>query len=597
MKGLPQISLSQKVLVLVTLPLLVQFFLMVGLAKVQDDAEKQLAEANVSRFIADAINHLSNDVYAFVAYYGNEKSIESFSTSDEAYIEFRKKIDKDFEDIKTLAVSKPNIQASVDKALKAVDLAIADIIPLQNSINQYGGHFRADRGPLWKKLREDALQAVTSDLFAEGKKERKRANRTAAIRAAMRQRQQRVMITGAVGGILLTIAIATILTRGITNRLAKMTENTYRLSRGEPLHPVQGGSDDISKLDQSFHSMSRALEASARKESAFIDSANDVLCMIAPGGSITSINPACEKRLGFPKSDLIGSPIIELVVADDQARASSYLAGLREGSAESPVDLKLKRLDGSVADTLWSAQWSKEEDSFFCIIHDITQIREAERTKREVLSMVTHDLKTPLTTLQLLLNQLPGAPAEKGVGYITMASRNVDHMAKLVADLLDLEKSRSGKMKLNKEKIELSECFESMLQTTSGLSEANHVKVICQESELMVEADADALTRVIINLVSNAIKFSPEGSEVIVGADRSPGVIHVWVQDRGPGIPAAELDRVFERFQQVEGSSKRAGGTGLGLAICKEFVRLHGGKIWVESEPGQGSKFIFTLPS
>jgi PAS domain S-box-containing protein len=598
-KVLPQFSLSQKVLILVTLPLLAQVFLMIGLTKVQADSEKQLAEANLARNISDAVNHLNTDIYELVAAYGDERSVISISTSDKSFIDYRSRFDKDFGELRTLAAKKPDILVSIDQAEQSAHQAIADLLELKNDLILYGSHFRDERRPLWKKLRAHTMQAIDSQLFSVGERERRLANQTPEIQAALRQGQQRIMIAGAILGILLTLIIAAILTKSITQRLAKMTENTYKLASGEPLHPVQGGADDISKLDQVFHSMASALEGAARKESAFIDSANDVLCMIASGGRITSINPACQERFGFTKDDLLGSHLSDLVIVVDQSRARSYLDKLHEGIAQEPIELKMRRLDRTVADTLWSAQWSKEEDSFFCIIHDITQIRDAERTKQEVLAMVTHDLKTPLTTLGNALEILPNAAPEKRAQYFAMARRNVEHMTNLVADLLDIEKAKAGMMKLAKEQIDLSECFNSTLDATTGMAEAKKVRVICQAPDLTVEADPEALTRVMINLVSNAIKFSPPGSEVIIGADKTPGLIHVWIQDQGKGIPAAELDKVFERFHQVSesGGANNAGGTGLGLAICKEFVRLHGGNIWAESQPGKGSKFTFTLPS
>jgi PAS domain S-box-containing protein len=598
-KVLPQFSLSQKLLIVVALPLAVLFLLMIGLTKVQGDAEKLLTDANTARSIADSVNHLSNDIYELVGTQGDEKSVISFSTSDKSYLEYRRRFDKDFSDLHTLAVHDPEILASVDRASKALDLSINDLVEIKNDQILYGSHYRAERRPMWRKLRADTMRAIDSELFSIGEKERRLANLTPEIQASMRSGQQRVMIAAAIMGILLTVALYIALSKSITQRLAKMTENTYRLASGEPLHPVLGGSDDISKLDQVFHTMARALEGAARKESAFIDGANDVLCIIAPNGRITSINSACEEQLGFTKNDLLGSHLIDLVIAADKTRAHSYLNALHEEIAQSPVELRMQRVDRTVSDMLWSAQFSKEEDSFFCIIHDITKIRDAERSKQEILAMVTHDLKTPLTTLANALEILPEATPEKSARYIAMARRNVEHMKNLVADLLDIEKAKAGMIKLAKEKIQLSECFDSALDTTSGMAEAGKVAVTYEDPLLTVSADPDALNRVIINLVSNAIKFSPPGSKVTIGAAKASGVIQVWVCDQGQGIAAADLHRVFDRFQQVSqgGAANSAGGTGLGLAICKEFVRLHGGKIWAESSLGKGSKFIFTLPA
>ena len=599
MKQLPEFSLSQKLLILVVLPLAVQFSLMLGLAKVQADAEKELAEVNLALEISDIVSQLNNDVCELVAAYGNDKFLTRLSADEKSFIESRDHIKGEFARLRALAHGKLDVLESLEQAEKAENQAIADLLEVKQSVLLYGPVERGDRRQIWDKFKGHFLQLMGSELFTIGKREFSLANQAPLIESRMRKVQQNMMIAFAIAGIFVTVAMVIILSKSITQRLAKMMANTYLLASGEPLLPVLRGSDDICKLDQVFHSMAGALEGARRKEGAFIDGANDVLCMIAPGGRITSINAACVERFGFSKGDLLGSRLSDLVIAADQDNARNYLDKIHSGVAQDPIELRMRRLDRSVVDTLWSAQWSKEEDSYFCIIHDITQIRDAERTKQEVVAMVTHDLKTPLTTLGNALEILLTATSEKSDHYIAMAQRNVAHMTSLVADLLDIEKARAGMMQLSKALIELSRCFDATLDTTAGMAEAKKIRVTCQATDHIVEADPEALTRVIINLVANAIKFSPPGAEVIIGAAKAPGFIHVWVQDQGQGIPAADLDRVFDRFQQASqsGGAKNAGGTGLGLTICKEFVRLHGGEIWAESSPGKGSKFTFTLPA
>jgi PAS domain S-box-containing protein len=571
-----------------------QLFLLVGLTKVQNDAEKQLSDANQSRKIADAINHLTTDVYELVATLGDEKSVLALSANEGQYLEYRKRFDGDFAGLRIIAANQPEILNSIDQSSRALDQVTADLLELKKSLLLYGSHYRDDRKPLWRKLREDTLRAIDNELFSVGEKARRIANQTPEIEAAMRLAQQRVMLGAALADILLTITIALILSKSITQRLSRMAENTYRLAADKPLHAVQEGSDDISKLDQVFHSMAASLAGAARKESAFIDSANDVLCIVTSYGRISSINPACQAKFGFSQEDLLGSHLNDLVLAADQDRARAYFD---ERSAQ-PIELRMRRIDRVTLDTLWSAQWSEEEKSFFVSIHDITQIRDAERTKQEVLAMITHDLKTPLTTIGNALETLPTGDSEKNERYLLMARRNVTHMTNLIADLLDIEKAKAGMIRLYKEEISLAECLEPAITAAQGMAEGAGVDLVSRAPEIFLNADPEALGRVLTNLISNAIKFSPRGAEVVIGAERKGEFVQVWVEDNGEGIAAADLANIFDRFQQVESgqSSKNAGGTGLGLTICKEFIRLHGGKIWAESQPGKGSRFIFSLP-
>jgi signal transduction histidine kinase len=216
------------------------------------------------------------------------------------------------------------------------------------------------------------------------------------------------------------------------------------------------------------------------------------------------------------------------------------------------------------------------------------------------MAMITHDLRTPLSTINNVLdffeNGTYGTFDAKGRNYVLMAKRNADRMVALINDLLDIEKIKSGMMQLEIDTVSLSRCFSNCQAASLGLAEEMAVKLEFAPTEITVEADEQRLDRVLSNLVANAIKYSPKGTTVKVSADQQRNAVAIRVEDQGPGIPPDMLEAVFERFQQVGGSSKSKGGSGLGLTICKAIVELHGGKIWVESR-GQGSTFIFTLPT
>ncbi|HYH10272.1 MAG TPA: ATP-binding protein [Thermoanaerobaculia bacterium] len=244
-----------------------------------------------------------------------------------------------------------------------------------------------------------------------------------------------------------------------------------------------------------------------------------------------------------------------------------------------------------------------------CTYHDIAdrleirRIRELDRLKNEFISTVSHELRTPLTSIRGALRLLDtgrlGALPERGKRMFDIAVSNTERLAKLINDILDVERIESGSAMLSMEPCDAARLIEQATDVVRPLLHAHRIRVAASANGEMVVADADRIVQMLTNLLSNAIKFSPEGSTIRVGATRrKDGAVVVSVADEGRGIPAACQEAIFERFQQVDAADARAkGGSGLGLAICRAIVRQHGGEIWVESEPGRGSCFSFSIPA
>jgi signal transduction histidine kinase len=230
------------------------------------------------------------------------------------------------------------------------------------------------------------------------------------------------------------------------------------------------------------------------------------------------------------------------------------------------------------------------------------QLEEASQHKSQFLANMSHELRTPLNAIlgytELMADGAYGEPSEKMLGILKRLEANGRHLLGLINDVLDLSKIEAGQLVL-----ELSEyCVQDIAQTVrSTLEPLAADKKLAFKLELAPElpaghGDGRRLTQVLINLVGNAIKFTDAG-EVAIKADANNGSFHVSVRDTGPGISAADQARLFQEFQQADNAiTKKKGGTGLGLAISKRIIEMHGGKIWVESQPGQGSTFAFTLP-
>jgi signal transduction histidine kinase len=214
--------------------------------------------------------------------------------------------------------------------------------------------------------------------------------------------------------------------------------------------------------------------------------------------------------------------------------------------------------------------------------------------------MVSHELKTPLTAMRTSAQVLEaaGIATETKREMLDIILRNIDRQTNLVNDLLDLSRIESGRMKLKFERVSLDSLIADSIESVKHAASEKGIKQNLELSESLssVKGDREKLTQVVINLLNNAIKFTPRSGEITIKTIELNGQVEVKVRDTGIGIPPEDLDKVFDKFYQVDSTlTREAGGTGLGLAICKGIVEAHNGKIWAESELGKGSTFIFTL--
>lgn len=457
--------------------------------------------------------------------------------------------------------------------------------------------FSANKKLVGQKM--DAAYEGVMILLATSQKELVEAN----LRKQEQLRQLQSIILA--GGLALSIGLALLLARffmkAIVARLEVITDNTRRLSVEMPLNKPISGNDEIAEVDRSFHEMAEALRQNAERERALFENASDVICVLDTSGKFTRVNPACQRVWGHLPENLINTALLEIVLAEDR---TAVISSIQKAQLETPsleFECRILRPGAQAMETLWSVYWAESEESLFCVAHDISERKKLERMKQEFLAMVSHDLRSPLTSITGVFallergkyGQLPAVAMDK----VAMASRNVSRLLSMVNDLLDMEKLEAGQLDLSIEDEEADKLLARCLQEVETVAEQKKINLELDCCPGLVPVDADRIIQVLVNLLSNAIKFSPEGGTVWLTAKRETGYLRICVKDEGRGVPASHRESIFERFKQVETTDgKRKAGTGLGLPICKQLVELHGGKIGVDSQEGKGSTFWIELP-
>lgn len=530
------------------------------------------------------------------------------------------------------------------------------------------------------------------------------------------------IVLGVAAMVVVTLLISFFFSESVVKRIRVLTDNSMRMASGLPLNPPLQGEDELARLDSAFHKMSHALEGAARKERATITNAADVIASIDQKLRITAVNPAAQKVWGFAADELIGRGVVDIAIADDMESAYGLFKSLAQSdSNDAAFDMRVRHKDGSVVHTSWSVDWSRAEQSYFCVAHDITERilaesllkeseartrliveslpiglaiinedgnldvinrrleqmtgmkvsdlvgkpiqtlfktegtaasyqdmfyaadrsmemqmvrgdgsefpvevslseiffrgerrfllliadvterKELENLKRDFVAMVSHDLRTPLTTLHtnfdLLSRGIGGDLNEKGRKMIEVSEQETSRLLSLINNLLDVERLESGKMEMHKEVVEISAIVSRAVSSVGYLAEKSGIKMIWEFEPIETFADAGSLVQVMVNLLANAIKFSPSGSTITITATETDHFIEVRVADQGKGISEDALPTVFDRFKQVDVSDRtEKGGSGLGLAICKALIEAHGGIIGVESRQGKGTTFWWRLP-
>ncbi len=424
-----------------------------------------------------------------------------------------------------------------------------------------------------------------------------------------------ILIGGAAIGFGLGFSL--ILSNLLVRPVQRMMEATQKVSDGNyDIEIPISSSDELGGLSNALNKMAKKLKAyydlnidqivaEKRKSDAIIRSIDDGIVLVDKEFKVTEMNPTAAKALNIESSQVQNKHFLEVVknemlfnymkqsVETGQSPTIEEMKNiltLGQGERQRHYQFSITPVHGKSASLL----------GVVLLLRDVTQLTELDRLKSEFVMTASHELRTPLTSIglsiKLLLEKTMGKLDEKEQQLLLAAHEDMQRLKNLISNLLDLSKIEAGKMEMEFENISLHTLCQNAVGVLKNQIDAKgaHFTLDLPQSLPHVKADANKIIWVLTNLISNALRYTEKEGSIHLSVEQLGPYVHVSVRDNGPGIPYEVQSKIFDKFVQIK-NDKALGGSGLGLTICKEIVRAHGGTIWVDSTPGEGSTFTFTL--
>lgn len=412
----------------------------------------------------------------------------------------------------------------------------------------------------------------------------------------------RVIAVAAVIAAVLGIVAALQLTRVTVNPIKKLTQASRKMAEGDLAQEIQVTSrDEVGDLARAFNRMAQRVKetmalvtAERDKMAVILSHMGDAIFAVDAEGRVATVNTAAEKILQLSREDALGHTFIE-VVRDYELDALLQRC-LKSGEEQTGlVEIGAKRQLLGVIVTPF-----KGEPGCLMLIQDLTEMRKLETARRDFIANLSHELRTPIASLKALTETLrEGAIDDPSVAgdFLDKMNTEADRLAQMAEELGELSRIESGEAPLRKESVEVSGAVARVTERLRAQADRAGLLLETQIEPGLphIPADGDRLEQVLLNLMHNAIKFTPPGGKVSIMAKTDGQCLTISVADTGVGISPDDLPRVFERFYKAD-RARAGGGTGLGLAIAKHIVEAHQGRIWAESVEGKGSIFSFSLP-
>jgi two-component system phosphate regulon sensor histidine kinase PhoR len=412
------------------------------------------------------------------------------------------------------------------------------------------------------------------------------------------------LIAAVVVAAVAALILAFVLSAVVLSPLERITRAAASIAAGDldaRVSPRPLG--ELGEMADVFNQMAQSLEEQIAHASrdhsrllAALSSSADAVIALNDRDLIAFANPAAERLMQRTQRDMIGNPFA-WAMAD--ARVADVLHTSREhGQAQRLV---VERPSGRYLEVTSTPITDGGEWASLVVFHDVTDVRRAERIRRDFVANVSHELRTPLAALKSVMETLQAGAIDDpqtARDFLSQGDAELDRLVQMVEELLQLSRIESGEVPLSRRELAPGEFLATAVDRMKDKADRHELALSLHVPPDLpdVSADRDLLERAVVNLIENAVKFTPRGGSIEVSARASNGSLTIEVRDTGEGIDPNDLPRVFERFYKAD-RARRAGGTGLGLAIVKHTIEAHGGSVAVRSEPGRGSTFSFSIPA
>jgi len=354
------------------------------------------------------------------------------------------------------------------------------------------------------------------------------------------------------------------------------------------------------KVEETLRENEEKLKNSELRYRRLFETAQDaILILNGDTGQIIDANPFIKDLLGYSIEELLGKNLWHIGEFKDTLASKISSQQLQDDGYIRYEDLPLVTKDGRIiaVEVVANSYHVDHIKVIQCNIRDITERKKAEQVKDEFIGMVSHELQTPVTVVIGAIHTAltEGISPEDAKMLLEDAVSAAESLSNLVSNLLELSRVKANRLSIKKAPIDVSETIRRIIEKYKDFSPDHEIVADIPVPLPLVPGDELRIERILINLIENAVKYSPNGGQITVSAQHHDGYITVSVKDNGIGISLADQARIFQPFERLE-TSRGTAGVGLGLAVCSRLIEAHGGKIWVESELGQGSTFSFTLP-
>jgi two-component system phosphate regulon sensor histidine kinase PhoR len=426
--------------------------------------------------------------------------------------------------------------------------------------------------------------------------------------AELRREIRQTVLVSLVIGLVLAVVLGAWLTRRVTRPLSRLTYVAKAYAKGDltvnaptaPIQEVHELAETLNIMAQAIHDHINELTAERNQAAAILESMAEGVIAVDPKGRALLVNPAASTLLGLPSTQVTGQSLFEVVRHHEIQELLREMLQNRQRMTHDMTVFQPKERSLRIH-AVPCQNCGPTGPCAVLVIQDVTEHNLYEQLRKEFVANVSHELKSPLTSIQSLTETLLGGAINDSASnqrFVQLIDDDARRLSRLIDDLLSLSQIESQAEPLKRSAVALKPLIDAVVTSLRPAIDSRRltVRIECPAA-LALQADPDRLRQVFINLIDNAIKYNKDGGTITVSATRDNAWIKVTIADTGIGIPAKDLPRIFERFYRVDKArSRELGGTGLGLSIVKHIIEAHGGTVSVTSELGRGSVFTVWLP-